>query len=64
MFADDTTAVVRPLIYKLTGGRDLTGLLQAADTDFRRTVETTCQGGPANLKKLRAKHDDLVKQRQ
>ena len=31
--------VVRPLIYKLTGGRDLTGLLQAADTDFNSLGE-------------------------
>ena len=47
--------VVRPQIYTVTGGRDLTGLLQAADTDFDDRSNSDGAGVDEALSELRRK---------
>ena len=51
---------VRPQIYTVTGGQDLTGLLQAADTDFDDRSNLNDDEASEELKDLRRKLDDLA----
>jgi uncharacterized linocin/CFP29 family protein len=48
---DDRRLVVEPLIYTITGGRDLTGLLQAPDTHFRKRVANGAES-PLTIRSL------------
>jgi len=54
------TPVVQPVIYTVTGGRDLTGLLQAPDTDFLSRTAPDRSNVPAGLQELRSRIDELA----
>jgi uncharacterized linocin/CFP29 family protein len=59
---DDGRLVVQPPIYTITGGRDLTGLLQAPDTYFASRAKPGAQGNTPELQDLKRQLDDLAEQ--
>jgi hypothetical protein len=59
--AGTTTAVVQPEVYTISGGRDLTGLLQAPDTYF--VARARRDGAESGSRRLKVALDDLANKR-
>jgi uncharacterized linocin/CFP29 family protein len=55
----DGSAIVRPQIYDISGGRDQTGLLQAPDTFFAARARSEAAGGNQALVDFKKKVDEF-----